>query len=75
MIGLGVTLGSLLIDGHLLAMIDGDTMVGLTIPTMGTDTTTMVGIDTITGTIGTTILIIIEDSPHLILTVEEVLLL
>jgi hypothetical protein len=42
---------------------------------MHTVGTIMVGIDTITGTIGTTILIIIEDSPQLILTVEEVLLI
>jgi hypothetical protein len=42
---------------------------------MHTVGTIMVGIDTIAGTIGTTILIIIEDSPQLILTVEEVLLI
>ena len=75
MIGHGVSLTSLLTDGHHLDSIDGDIIVGLTILTMHTVGTIMVGIDTITGTIGTTILIIIEDSPQLILTVEEVLLI
>ncbi|MDA9050883.1 hypothetical protein N9H35_00490 [bacterium] len=75
MIGLGISLGLLLIDGHHLDMIDGGIIVGITIFTMGTVITTMVGIGIITGTIGTTILIIIEDSPHLISMVEEVLLL
>lgn len=68
MIGLGVILGLLLIDGHHLAMIDGDITVGLTIPTMGTDITTTVGIDIITGIID---LIIIEERTLYISTVEE----